>query len=171
MTFAVTAIAVVLVAAFLGMLLSWRRRARSQGDLRAPAASAGAPHDAAVVRADVLGGYVATTFADRPLDRVVAAGLGFRARANLMVTDTGIRFDRVGSAPLFVPRDHVRGAGAASWTIDRGVEPDGLTVLAWNLDSPDGPVPVESAFRIDPEPRAAFVAAVQTLMEAPRADS
>jgi hypothetical protein len=157
---AVTITLIVLVAALAGMVVSWRLRGRRQRGLALPAA----PETEGAVRAEADGLYLATTFAGRPLDRVSAHALGFRARAHVAVTDTGVRVDRDGATPLYLPAASVTGAGTGTWTIDRTVEPGGLTVLAWSLDTDDGPVPVESSFRIDPLPRAALVAAVEELV-------
>ncbi len=159
---AVTITLLVLVAALAGMLVSWRLRGRRQRGLALPPA----PAAEGAVRAEADGLYLATTFAGRPLDRVSVHGLGFRARAHVTVTDAGVRIDRDGAAPLDLPAASVTGAGTATWTIDRTVEPGGLTVLAWSLDAADGAVPVESSFRIDPLPRAALVAAVEGLVGA-----
>ena len=162
----------VLLAALAGMGLSWRRRGREQGGLALPAA----PRDPGAERAAVDGLYLATTFAGRPLERVAAHGLGFRARARVAVLDGGVRIERDGAAPLLLPAASVTGAGTGTWTLDRGVEPGGLTVLAWRLEDRGEPVAVESSFRIDPLPRDRLLAAVETLVadrpdpEAPHAD-
>ena len=170
--FAVGILVLVLVVVFTGMIRSWRRRLMAQHDLAAPEVgeassppSQTVPADAVRVRADVLGTYVATTFAGRPLERVVAHGLGFRARANVQITDTGLRMDRAGSLPMFVPRASLAGAGSATWTIDRAVERGGLTVVGWRMESTAGPVEVESAFRFDQADGDAVVAAVNDLVE------
>ena len=166
----------ILVAAWGGMVVSWRARRRRQQGVTLGAE--GNEVGTSIVSVDGL--YLATTFADRPLERVVAGGLGFRARATLTVTDRGVLLDRDGAEPLFVPKDDLQGAGVATWTIDRAVERNGLTVLRWAMhdgaastqdastqDASSGEaasIPVESSFRIDLEPRAALIAAVHNLV-------
>jgi hypothetical protein len=150
----------VLVAALVGMAVSWRLRGRRQRALALPAA----PADPGADRLVVDGLYLATTFAGRPLERLSAHGLGFRARARIAVTDTGVRIERDGAGPLLLPAGSVSGAGTATWTLDRAVEPEGLTVLAWSLEDEGGRVPVESSFRLDPLPRDRLLAAVGTLL-------
>jgi len=161
----------ILVAALIGMAVSWRLRGRRQRGLSLPLA----PVEPGKPRAEAEGLYLVTTFAGRPLDRVSVHGLGFRARARLAVTDTGVRIERDGESPIALPVASVTGAGTATWTLDRAVEPGGLTVLAWSLDSADGPVPVESSFRFEPAARDAIVAAVLDLVppipEVPHADA
>jgi hypothetical protein len=171
---AVAAVAVALLAAIAGMGVSWRRRTRDQQGLALPPAPP--PAEQGDERLAVDGLHLATTFAGRPLERVVAAGLGFRFRTRIVVTDRGVRLERDGGEHLFLPAARLTGAGAATWTLDRGVEPGGLTVLGFTLDSPGGPVAVESSFRIDPEPRARLIAAVEAIAagqpkETPHADS
>ena len=156
---AVTIVATVVVLALLGMLAGWRRRGRVQAELVLPqGAVAGEPLLA------VRGLLLATTFAGRPLDRVVAAGLGHQVQATVTVTADGVRIDRAGGEPLILPAAALTGAGTATWTIDRSVEPGGLTVLGWNLSQDGEPVPVESAFRLSTADRDALVAAVRTLV-------
>jgi hypothetical protein len=170
---AVAITVLVLVAALAGMGVSWRRRGRGQRGLGLPVAPAEPGAELVVVD----GLHLATTFAGRPLDRVAAHGLGFRARARITVTDSGVRIDRDGAEPIVLPASSVTGAGTATWTLDRSVESGGLTVLAWRLDSDGGPVPVESSFRIDPLPRDRLIAAVEDLVaarpapEVPHADA
>lgn len=146
----------LLVLALIGMAWSWRRRGHAQRGLVVPAVPA--VLDATGFSTDGL--LVATTFAGRPLDRVHADGLGFRAPATLTVTDRGVLVDRAGGAPFLVPAGGA--AGTASWALDKGVERDGLTVLGWSLtDAAGDDVPVESAFRIPPESQASLLAALR----------
>lgn len=168
----------LLVLALLGMAWSWRRRGRGQRGLAVPPV----PQDLGAPVLTTAGLLVATTFAGRPLDRVVTDGLGFRAPATLAVTGRGVLVERAGGAPFLVPAQDAPQAGTASWALDRGVERDGLTVLPWALTDADGAaVPVESAFRLPPESQAALLAALRpddlrstdprpTDPEVPRAD-
>jgi hypothetical protein len=149
----VSIVLALLALALAAMAWSWRRRGRAQAGIALPAV----PEDLGSTRLTVSGLLVATTFAGRPLDRVVADGLGFRAPATLTVTDRGVLVERAGGAPFLVPAGG--GSGTASWALDKGVERDGLTVLAWSLIDADGTaVPVESAFRLPPETQAALLA-------------
>ncbi|RIX28023.1 PH-like domain-containing protein [Amnibacterium setariae] len=163
----VAIVVALLVLALAGMAWSWRRRRRAQRGLALPPVPSGLAASGPAVR----GLLVATTFVDRPLDRVVAAGLGFRAPATLTPTASGVLVERAGGDPFLVPAGG--DAGTASWALDKGVERDGLTVLAWALQGADGAeVPVESAFRLTPDAQAALLATIRPAdQEVPRADS
>jgi hypothetical protein len=132
-------VAVIIVVVIL-MAVGWRNRRRRQaglGPLPTPPAVLG---DVLHVE-DAL--YLATTPADAPLDRIAVRGLGFRAEARVTVTASGILLELVGESPLFIAAGRVRGVGVATWTIDRGVERDGLVFLRWEL----GETPVDSYLR------------------------
>ena len=133
---------------------SWRARMRRQaelGTLAAPPAEIGA----IALTEDLL--YVATTRAGAPLERIVVAGLGFRARAVVTVAATGILLQLAGEAPAFIPKSDVRGAGRATWTIDRAVNTDGLVFVRWIL----GGAEVDSYLRsADPDALGAALTAL-----------
>jgi hypothetical protein len=148
----VIAVAVGLV--FWLLARSWRSRMRRQaelGTLAAPPAELGR----VAFTEDLL--YVATTRAGAPLERIVVAGLGFRARAVVTVAATGILLQLAGGDPAFIPKADVRGAGRATWTIDRAVNTDGLVFLRWVL----GGAEVDSYLRsADPDALEAALAAL-----------
>ena len=150
-------IAAVLVLLLALMLLGWRRRVRSQGGLPRPAGPPAALQEA-LWRGEGL--YVATTRGGDRLDRITVHGLGFRARCAIAVHPEGIVLSLRGSDPVFVPRESLRGAGRATWAIDRVVEPGGLVVLDWELDA----VPLDSYVRLSPERSAAMLDATMTVL-------
>lgn len=129
--------------ALLGLMaLGWRARQRRQSWIAAPELP---PGDRGTALGVFTGRYVATTLAGQPLERVSVHGLGFRSVARLDVHTDGIALERTGGTDVWIPRDTVIAAGRATWTIDRVVESDGLTVIAWSL----GATPVETALRLD----------------------
>ncbi len=87
--------------------------------------------------------YVATTFADRPLERVVAHGLAHRGAAYLVINDSGLEISRTGEMSFFVPKADLIQVGRLSTVIDRAVEKDGLVSVSWKLGSQK----LESHFR------------------------
>jgi hypothetical protein len=145
----------LIVVLLLLMAWSWQRRKRRQV---AYAVELPVPADTGAELARAEGLYLATTPAESRLDRVAVAGLGFRARLEVVVTETGVVLPIPGGADVFIAASAITAVGTASWTIDRGIEPAGLTVVHWAIDAK----PVESYFRFD-EPDA-VVAAIQTLI-------
>lgn len=144
---------VVVVAVILSlMVLSWRRRGRAQAYLPELAA---VPADTGEVIGSFDGLYLATTPSGEPLNRIAVRGLGFRQRGKLVVTAGGFILldDR------FIPLADVTGVSRASWTIDRGVEPDGLSVISWTL----GGTSLDSYFRLD-DPEG-FIEAASSIIQ------
>jgi hypothetical protein len=134
----VALIIALLVFLFAAMALSWWARKKRQSGY---AQLAEAPDDLGETLGAFDGLYLATTPAGEPLNRLVVQGLGFRARTTLQITEVGIVF--IGDR--YLPRASVTGIGRASYTIDRGVEPNGLSVVSWML----GDEAVDSYFRLD----------------------
>lgn len=127
------------------MFVGWQRRRRRQRDLVPLAAPPALPAGAR----EHFGTYVATTAADDPHDRIAAGGLAFRGSAVVSVHGTGVLVRRTGEIDLWIPRADIVDAGRATWTIDRVVEPDGLTMLRWRL----GQREVDTYLRLE-HPRA-----------------
>ena len=125
------ALMIALMLALLALAWwGWRGRRRRQGGFAAP-------HRAP----DTLGAPLflteaiahATTLASQPLERVNAHGLGYRSRIQVGVHDEGVVLAYPGDEPILVPAADIIGVGRGTWTIDKAVEPDGLTVLSWRL--------------------------------------
>ena len=153
-------IVAVVALALAGMALGWRARRRRQQGLGEPATP---PAELGAVRHEEELLYVATTLEAQPLERVAAAGLGFRGRARLRIAEAGLVLELAGRAPFFVPRADIRGAGRASWAIDRVVARDGLLVVTWLL----GTTPVDSYLR--PDDPAGLLGRLQPLLPEPPA--
>lgn len=79
--------------------------------------------------------YVSTVYADNPLRRLLAHGLGPRGKANVSVDKPGISVCRQGERSFLIPRASVVGVEKTTATIDRAVEPGGLTSISWVHDS------------------------------------
>jgi hypothetical protein len=129
----------VLVLALMG--LGWYLRRRRQRDIPATAA---VPAELGETTS-YQGFYVSTSKAENPLERIAVRGLGFRARTSVIVSPLGVVIPIRGQADVFIPTADIRGMDRATWTIDRGVEPDGLSVLDWTL----GDTNVASYFRLE----------------------
>jgi hypothetical protein len=77
--------------------------------------------------------YVATVFADRPLDRVVAHGLAYRGKATVLVAANGVSIYRTGERSFLIPSRELSSVTTGSAVIDRAVEKDGLISIRWRL--------------------------------------
>lgn len=138
---ALVVIGIIVVAVAL-MALGWRNRRTRQASLDVvPVPPAEIGEEFARVRAL----YVATTLAEQPLERVVVGGLGFRAKALVRIARGGIVLELAGNPPAFIGLSELRGVGLASWTIDKGVDEDGLVFVRWEL----GDTLVDSYLRAD----------------------
>jgi hypothetical protein len=157
-------IATVILLLLALMVVGWRNRSRRQGDVAAPRAVPPELGDA-LLTVTVL--YVATTRDGAPLDRITVHGLGFRARGELALHSDGIAVAIDGRRPWFIPRAEVRGAGRATWTIDRVVEEGGLLMVAWT----SGEAQVDSYFRVTDADvdgaTTALLTSLQSLVSAP----
>ncbi|WP_223356765.1 PH-like domain-containing protein [Leifsonia sp. ZF2019] len=152
-------VAVVLVVVLLLALWGWRRRVRrdaSAGGGHPVPAQLGAPTAAA----DVL--YVATTKAGEQLERLALPGLAYRGKGTLSVSPEGVAIRVAGEQPVFVPASTLTGVGAATFTIDRVVERDGLLRFGWMTS---GGIPADSYFRVvDPAGRDTVTAAIEDIL-------
>lgn len=77
--------------------------------------------------------YVATVFADRPLERVWAYGLGGRGRATVGTSDDKLIIERVGERSISISKASVLELTRGGATIDRGVERRGIVQIRWQL--------------------------------------
>lgn len=142
----------VLVAFF-----SWRSKGRNQ-EKQLPA-----PNFIDFSAAGASGLYVTTTFADRPLDRVIAHGLAHRGSASLELGQDGLAISRKGEKGFFIPKSDLLAITRSSAVIDRAVEKDGLLSIRWRL----GEQELESHFRfVVREQRSQLVSELTNLLGA-----
>ena len=81
--------------------------------------------------------YVSTVFADSPLERVWAFGLGNRGKCEIFASDDSLSLRRTGEDDFSIPRDQIQKLTRGSATIDKGVEPRGLLQIHWSLGQRD----------------------------------
>ncbi len=148
-------ISLVAVIAFLIWRSTRKRRSQQESVIIAPSpASSIGEHESF---------YVSTVLASHPLERVWAHGLAMRGKASLGIDVNGISVNRTGEASFLIPRANIEVLGAASATIDKGVERDGLTAISWRL----GETKVVTHFRFaKPEVRKDFENKVSQLIGA-----
>lgn len=146
----------IAVWALFALWRGWRRRVGKYGDLPPLAEPSG------VVDQWFTLLYVATTEVGKPMERVAVAPLAFRAKAQLGTSAHGVTLKMTGEGDAFIPAAWIRGAGVATWTIDKAVEIDGLVFLRWQW----GELPVESYFRVVDHPRDEVLAALSKVSQA-----
>lgn len=142
--------------ALFALWRGWRRRVGKYGELPPLATPSG------VVDQWFSLLYVATTEAGKPMERVAMSPLAFRAKAQLGTSAEGVTLKITGEGDAFIPAQWVRGAGVATWTIDKAVDIDGLVFMRWQW----GELPVESYFRVVDHPRDEVLAALSTVSQA-----
>jgi hypothetical protein len=121
-------IAIAILLGFIALAAKgWKNREISQGIVLDK------PHFTEFTDEGSIGSYVATTFADRPLDRVSAHGLGYPGKARVFVSNAGVQISRSGEKCFLISSSSILGISRTSAVIDRAVEKDGLLSLRWKL--------------------------------------
>lgn len=141
------------------MAWGWRRRSRRDAHLALPTDEL--PADASML-ADFDGLYVATTAHDQPLERLAVRGLGLRSAVTIIVTDAGVLIDLPSRRVLIRPARLVA-VSQSTVAIDRVVEADGLTLIAWRIDAD---TIVDSYFRPKDASARALADAIRPLVPA-----
>ncbi|GAA0995312.1 PH-like domain-containing protein [Subtercola frigoramans] len=126
----------ILIVIYAAMALGWRARKRRQAAFTAQSET---PKDAGNLLLEVPMLYVATTPANKPLERLTIKGLAFRGRGTFIVWQHGVTLSVNGEPDVFVPVADIRSIGTSTYTIDRVVESGGLVRLDWTsaLDGDD----------------------------------
>ncbi|MBC3761980.1 PH-like domain-containing protein [Quadrisphaera oryzae] len=170
------------------MLRSWRRRAAEQsaGTAGTPALPAPAPLPAGAGEAwvggtsgaptgasgrTVTGTYVSTVLSGRPLERVIAHGLGSRSLVELEAVAAGrpaLLLRRPGAASFSIPAaDLVRVTRARGQAGKVMFGKEDLVVVTWRLGGAGG-AEVDSAVRTKPQQDAPRLVALVEGLLAPR---
>lgn len=135
--------AVLILGLYFLMWRAWKKRARRQADLPAPAqapAEAGTP-----LLPELAGRYFGSTVAGQWLNRIVAHGLGTRSAADLTLTEKGLRVDRPAAAGFFIPAGDLVEARFEKAVAGKVLPEGGLLVVTWKL----GDTQLDSGFRSD----------------------
>lgn len=144
------------------LVMGWRHKLKQQADrYPAPSAPSFTARDTVAAWDDIH--YVATTPSNAPLERIATKPYGFRGRCHVQLLPEGLVIGIAGEVPFFISRASLTGLYEGTATIDRAVEPGGLSVLRWR-PSPGGDT-VDSVFRfVDERERAAFHTQVNTTL-------
>lgn len=117
--------AVVLLVIFGSMWFSWRMRQQKGATAPMPTVDVGP------VTISARGLYVATTKRENSLERFAIKNLTYRAQGLLSVNAAGISFVLNGEGITTLPRELLTAIRSSNVTIDKAVEPEGLTVIDW----------------------------------------
>lgn len=121
-------------AALAAMAWGWRRRGRSQQHLPAPVHSTLAELGEGIAHGPVEAIYVDTVLAGQPLERIVAHGLGQRAKAQVSLGDGGsYRLEREGAPDLTIPAADLAEVTSGPGMAGKFIGGDGLLILRWTL--------------------------------------
>lgn len=157
----VAVLAVLLVAALLGMRRGWRSRAVRTAQV-VPALPA-RPDDLGAQRCGPLAAvYVSSTLSGQPWERIAAQGLGARSEASVRVHDAGVLIERTGTRDLLVPAPDLRAVVTAAGMAGKVVGGEGLVVLTWQ--APGGLVDTGLRLRHGAD-RPTLLAAAGSLLE------
>ncbi|MGF7238170.1 MAG: hypothetical protein ACQSGP_24890 [Frankia sp.] len=129
------------IAAVAAMRRSWVRRAKGQDDL--PVLLDPPPEVGLALAAPLKGLYLGTVDAGHWLDRLVTQGLGGRANGYCAVYEAGVRVDRTGADPFWIPREAVRGARLERAHAGKVAGPGRIVVIAWSFGGRE----LETGFR------------------------
>jgi len=159
-----TLIAIALVVTVL-ILMGWGWRRRQRRDAHLVIAGSA---DVGEILGSFVALYVATTFRERPLERIAAPGLGFRARCQISVGTQGLLLTLAGERAFGIARDNIDGYETTNLTIDKVVERDGLVVVNWKMARPEGSLDVSSFFRMPLIDRKPFFEQLASLNNSPQ---
>jgi len=119
------ALGILLLVGMTYSIVKRRTRDQSIGQMPTPGDIAG----------DVLASFyvlhVATTQAKKPMERVWASPLAYRAKTRIDTKAGGLVLSLTGEGDMGIPTESITGCGRGSWTIDKAVDPDGLVVVTW----------------------------------------
>lgn len=160
--FLMAAVLLFLALLLLMMYLGWRKKQKRQAGIPTPL---GVPADVGAELISAEAFYVATTTAREPLARITVAGLGYRARASVRVTELGLAIAIPGQSVIFIPASDIVAVERATWTIDRVVEAGGMVLIRWKLhEAAKQSLEVDSYLRlIDPSTDSKFFDTVRAL--------
>lgn len=134
----------ICVLAAGGLWLGWRNRARRQSGF--PALPERPDQTGTELTPSIGGVYVSTVYAGQWQNRIVAAGLGRRAKAQLHVTPAGLLIDRIGEDEIWIPAADLREVGTSAGTAGKVMAtPDAILLISWQW----GDTLVSSGIRSD----------------------
>lgn len=140
----------VLVWAVFSIRKSWRTKQSQQIDIPAPDS---VPADF-VADETFAGRYLASTYANDWLSRIVVHSLGSPSRAEFAVSKKGIRITFNQNRQIFISQSSISQVRADRAIAGRAFEKNGIAVILWRL----GDTEIATGFRADTsEAHARFI--------------
>ena len=128
--------AIISLALFLFLaglaVRGWRKRSASQSSEFSAPLEALEYFGELLEQAKAL--YVATTRDSNHLERITAYGLGARGFCQVFIFTEGVLIVRNGERPLAIDSSNITAVELTQVAIDKAVEPNGLTSIAWLHD-------------------------------------
>lgn len=131
----------VLIWAVFGIRKAWKSKVIQQKDVPAPKSVP----DNFVAEKEIAGRYLASTYSNDWLARIVVHGLGAPSRAVVGISDLGLRIVLNNNRDFFIPAKDIEFVKADRAIAGRAFEKDGIAVVVWNL----GSTSVATGFRAD----------------------
>lgn len=134
-----TIMGICAIPILVAMWFAWRARLRR--DREVPLAQH-APVGRIVAEIPRIG-YISTTPAGAPFERIALPGLAYRGQAAVTIRTDGVTVAVNGEQPVHVAAEDVAGAATSRARVGKAVERDGLALLLWR----SGDRELESGFR------------------------
>ncbi|MEN9692664.1 MAG: hypothetical protein RLZZ330_308 [Actinomycetota bacterium] len=131
----------VLIWAVFSIRKAWKSKAIQQKDIPAPK---NVPNNFVAERV-IVGRYLASTYANDWLARIVVYGLGTPSRAVIGVSNQGLKINLNNNREFFIPSEDIDFVKPDRAIAGRAFEKDGIAVVVWNL----GNTNVATGFRAD----------------------
>lgn len=131
----------VLVWAVFSIRKAWKAKESQQKDIPAPES---VPANFVALK-EFSGRFLATTYSNDWLARIVVHGLGTPSRAVVAVSAGGLKVTLNGNREFFIPSASIEEVRPDRAIAGRAFEKDGIAVVVWNL----GSTSVASGFRAD----------------------
>jgi hypothetical protein len=120
---------------------AWRNKEFQQQEIPAPVSVP----EKFVASEKFVGRYLASSFANDWLKRIVVHGLGSPSRAVVSVSEQGIAINFNDVREIFIPQSEILEVRADRAIAGRAFEKNGIAVIVWKL----GSVEIASGFRAD----------------------
>lgn len=131
----------VLIWAVFSIRKAWKSKTIQQKDIPSPKS---VPNNF-LAEKEIAGRYLASTYSNDWLARIVVHGLGTPSRAVLGISNQGLKINLNNNRDFFIPSEDIEYVKADRAIAGRAFEKDGIAIVVWNL----GNTNVATGFRAD----------------------